>query len=79
MGVPGRIVSASGARLPSKTLDQTNLPDPVVERLLELQDELRVWEKKVEDERAKATVREVDTPETKFGDSTAVSVQSTCQ
>jgi indole-3-glycerol phosphate synthase len=54
VGVPGRIVSAAGSRLPSKTLDQTNLPDPVVERLLELQDELRVWEKKVEDERAKA-------------------------
>jgi len=54
VGVPGRVVAMAGARAPSKTLDQTNLPDPIVERMLQLQDELRLWEKKVEDERKKA-------------------------
>jgi indole-3-glycerol phosphate synthase len=54
VGVPGRVVLMAGARAPSKTLDQTNLPDPIVERMLQLQDERRLWERKVEDERKKA-------------------------
>jgi indole-3-glycerol phosphate synthase len=52
VGVPGRVVALAGGRAPSKTLDQTSLPDPILERLLQLQDELRTWEKKVEQQRA---------------------------
>ena len=54
VGVPGRVVATGGVRVPSKTLDQTTLPDPIVEKLFELQEELRVWEKKVEEAKTRA-------------------------
>lgn len=44
VGVPGRIVATRGKRVPSLTLDQTTLPDPVVERIVKLQNELKIWE-----------------------------------
>lgn len=52
VGIPGRIVATGGKRLPAKSLDQTDLPDPIVERLVALQDELREWERKVEERKS---------------------------
>jgi len=45
VGVPGRVVASGGKKLPSKTLDTTTLPDPVVEKLMQLQEEIGMWEK----------------------------------
>jgi len=45
VGVPGRVVASGGQRVPSQQLDQTSLPDPVVEKLLEMQEEMRRWNK----------------------------------
>lgn len=50
VGVPGRVVVSAGKRIPSVTLDQTDLPDPIVERLMALQEELKSWEKKLEED-----------------------------
>jgi len=41
VGVPGRVVASGGQRLPSKIMDQTALPDPLVEKILEVQEEVR--------------------------------------
>jgi len=41
VGIPGRVVASGGTRIPSQHLDQTSLPDPLVEKLLEVQEELR--------------------------------------
>ena len=41
VGVPGKVVASGGHAVPAKQLDQTSLPDPLVERLLEFQEELR--------------------------------------
>ncbi|MFH0937975.1 MAG: indole-3-glycerol phosphate synthase TrpC [Planctomycetota bacterium] len=41
VGVPGRVVATGGQRLPSKQLDQAHLPDPLIEKILEMQEELR--------------------------------------
>ncbi|MGD0090211.1 MAG: indole-3-glycerol phosphate synthase TrpC, partial [Planctomycetota bacterium] len=41
VGVPGRVVAGGGHTVPARQLDQTSLPDPLVERLLEFQEELR--------------------------------------
>jgi indole-3-glycerol phosphate synthase len=60
VGVPGRVVMMKGETAPAKTLDQTTLPDPLVERMLQLQDELRLWERKLEEERARAEAAERD-------------------
>lgn len=39
VGVPGRIVKRDCIRIPRETMDQVHLPDPVMMRLNELQDE----------------------------------------
>ena len=54
VGIPGRVVATGGMKLPSQLMDQTNLPDPVVGKILELQNELREWEKRVEDTKSQA-------------------------
>ncbi|MBI3832653.1 MAG: indole-3-glycerol phosphate synthase TrpC [Planctomycetes bacterium] len=54
VGIPGRVVATGGKRIPSQTLDATTLPDPIVDKLVELQEELRGWEKKIEDAKAQA-------------------------
>jgi len=50
VGVPGRIVASGGHTVPAQQLDQTSLPDPLVERLLELQEDLRRFKEKVRQE-----------------------------
>ena len=40
VGVPGRIVRLEGKRIRGATLDHTNLPDPILERLQQLQEEI---------------------------------------
>jgi len=52
VGIPGRVVATGGKRIPSQTLDAATLPDPIIDKLVELQEELRVWEKKVENTKA---------------------------
>src|ERR1041384_4922701 len=37
IGVPGRVIKADGERLPDVTMDHTNMPDPVAERLQALE------------------------------------------
>jgi indole-3-glycerol phosphate synthase len=46
VGIPGRIVATGGHAIPAQQLDQTSLPDPLVERLLELQEEMRRFKEK---------------------------------
>ncbi len=48
VGVPGRIAKIAGKRLPGISLDHSNLPDPLAERLERLQKELDGVEKAVE-------------------------------
>ena len=47
VGVPGRIAKIAGKRLPGISLDHSNLPDPLAERLERLQEELDGVEKAV--------------------------------
>ncbi|HEY3319749.1 MAG TPA: indole-3-glycerol phosphate synthase TrpC [Planctomycetota bacterium] len=51
VGVPGKVVASGGERAPSQMLDQTSLPDPLVEKLLEFQEELRRVKEKGGDSR----------------------------
>jgi indole-3-glycerol phosphate synthase len=53
VGVPGRVVASGGQRVPAQQLDQTTLPDPLVEKMLELQEEMRLWKLHVERGRTK--------------------------
>jgi serine O-acetyltransferase len=48
VGVPGRIAKIAGKKLPGISLDHSNLPDPLAERLERLQKELDGVEKAVE-------------------------------
>ncbi len=48
VGVPGRIAKIAGRRLPGISLDHSNLPDPLAERLERLQMELSGVEKAVD-------------------------------
>jgi indole-3-glycerol phosphate synthase len=41
VGVPGKVVASGGQRVAAQQLDQTSLPDPLVEKILEVQEELR--------------------------------------
>ncbi len=45
VGVPGRIARIAGRKLPGISLDHSNLPDPLAERLERLQEELAGVEK----------------------------------
>jgi serine O-acetyltransferase len=48
IGVPGRIIKSQGERLPDATMDQVDLPDPISERLIALEQELIDLRKKLE-------------------------------
>ena len=52
VGVPARIVRMEGRKIIGATLDHTSLPDPILERLQALQDELERTEQMVELEAA---------------------------
>ncbi len=45
VGIPGRITKRAGKRVPGISLDHTNLPDPLAERLEKLQTEIDEIEK----------------------------------
>ncbi len=51
IGVPARIIKSQGERLPDATMDHINLPDPISDRFLALEQELIELRKKL-DERA---------------------------
>jgi serine O-acetyltransferase len=40
IGVPARIIKSQGERLPDATMDQIDMPDPISERLIALEQEL---------------------------------------
>lgn len=40
IGVPARVIKTQGERLPDATMDQVNLPDPISDRFLALEEEL---------------------------------------
>ncbi|MDF0643570.1 MAG: serine O-acetyltransferase [Nitrospira sp.] len=48
VGVPARVIKTQGDRLPDATMDQTNLPDPISDRFLALEQELIQLRKKLE-------------------------------
>lgn len=48
IGVPGRVIKSQGERLPDATMDQVDLPDPISERLIALEQELIELRKKLE-------------------------------
>ncbi len=48
IGVPARIIKTQGERLPDATMDQVNLPDPISDRFLALEQELIEIRKKLE-------------------------------
>ena len=48
IGVPARVIKTQGERLPDATMDHSNLPDPISERLLALEQELIDLRKKLE-------------------------------
>jgi serine O-acetyltransferase len=50
IGVPARIIKTQGERLPDATMDQVNLPDPISDRFLALEQELIELRKKLENQ-----------------------------
>jgi serine O-acetyltransferase len=52
IGVPARVIKSRGERLPDATMDQVDLPDPISERLIALEQELIELRKKVDDRTA---------------------------
>lgn len=54
IGVPARVIKSQGERLPDVTMDQVNLPDPISDRFLALEQELIELRKRLEnsDERS---------------------------
>jgi len=50
VGVPGKVVASGGHTVPAQQLDQTSLPDPLVQRLLELQEEMRRFKEELRTE-----------------------------
>jgi serine O-acetyltransferase len=50
IGVPARVIRTQGERLPDATMDHSNLPDPVNDRILALEQELIELRKKVENQ-----------------------------
>lgn len=48
IGVPGRVIKSQGERLPDATMDQVDLPDPISDRFIALEQELIELRKKVE-------------------------------
>ncbi len=49
VGVPGRITKKEGKRIPGINLDHTSLPDPLTERLQNLQKEIDIIEEHIKD------------------------------
>lgn len=46
IGVPGRVIKSQGERLPDATMDQVDLPDPISDRFIALEQELiELWKK----------------------------------
>lgn len=52
IGVPARVIKTQGTRLPDATMDQVDLPDPISDRLIALEQELIELRKKVDDRTA---------------------------
>ncbi|OQW30867.1 MAG: serine O-acetyltransferase [Nitrospira sp. SG-bin1] len=50
IGVPARVIKTQGERLPDATMDQVNLPDPISDRFLTLEQELIDLRKKLENQ-----------------------------
>ena len=50
IGVPARVIKTQGERLPDATMDHSNLPDPVSDRLMALEQELIELRKKLENQ-----------------------------
>ncbi|HSQ90665.1 MAG TPA: serine O-acetyltransferase, partial [Nitrospiraceae bacterium] len=50
IGVPARVIKTQGERLPDATMDHSNLPDPVSDRIFALEQELIELRKKVENQ-----------------------------
>ena len=48
IGVPARVIKTQGERLPDATMDQVDLPDPISERLIALEQELIELRKRLE-------------------------------
>jgi serine O-acetyltransferase len=48
IGVPARVIKMEGNRLPEATMDHINLPDPIADRLMALEQELIELRKKLE-------------------------------
>jgi serine O-acetyltransferase len=48
IGVPARVIKTQGERLPDATMDHINLPDPISDRLMALEQELIELRKKLE-------------------------------
>lgn len=50
IGVPARIIKTQGERLPDATMDQVDLPDPISDRIVALEQELIELRKKLENQ-----------------------------
>ncbi|MBX3325721.1 MAG: serine O-acetyltransferase [Nitrospira sp.] len=50
IGVPGRVIKSQGERLPDATMDQVDLPDPISDRFIALEQELIELRKKLENQ-----------------------------
>lgn len=48
IGVPARVIKTQGTRLPDATMDQVDLPDPISDRLIALEQELIDLRKRLE-------------------------------
>jgi serine O-acetyltransferase len=59
VGVPGRIVKRDNMRIPRETMDQVDLPDPVMAYLNELRDENRKIKEELVDMRKLLTERKL--------------------
>jgi len=62
VGVPGKEVASGGQRIPSQQMDVTTLPDPLVEKILEVQEELRRFKDKVKQNENATGVRQLSQP-----------------
>lgn len=67
VGVPGRVVRQDGERVPSADLDHINLPDPIADKLLrmeqeiaELQRELKLSVKERNEQNERETLQHID-------------------
>ena len=54
IGVPARIIKSQGERLPDATMDQVDLPDPISDRFIALEQELIELRKKLENQDSKS-------------------------